>query len=295
MASSFQRRRLRFTIQLANGTFNKDGNPDTVVIEDFRAHVEIQALGGYMFSSCKATIFGLSKETMDRLTFINLLSIDFHRNTIQVEATDDNGEFSVVFFGEILNAAPMYANAPSVPIEIAAQSGVFGSLKPQNPDMFPGPQKVAVIFERLAKTMGLRFENSGVETIVTDMVLTGTTVDKIRMLQEATEINVFTLFEENVLSISPAGQPRKSEPVEYSPENGLVGWPTRLSNGVVFKAVFRPSTRHGCKVKIKSSIPITNGVWYVISMTHSLSCQEPGGPWFTDFLASPAGLYIATR
>lgn len=295
MATSFQRRRLRYVIQLAEGTFNKEGEPDTITLEDFRSHVEIQAMGGFMFAACKATIYGISKESMDRLTFINLLSLDFRRNTIRVEATDDNGEFSVIFFGEILQSAPSYANMPNVPLVIEARSGVIGSLKPTNPDTSPGPQKVANIMARLALDMGLKLENNGVDTVLTDMVLTGTTADKIQAVQEAADIQVWTIYEDGVLAIAPAGQSRKSEPILYSAQTGMIRSPTRLHNGVIFQALFNPATRHGCKVKIESDVPLANGEWYVISMTHVLSCNEPGGPWFTDFAASPQGMYIANR
>lgn len=296
MATSFQKRKLRFTIQLANGTFDKEGNPDTIIIdESFRSHVEIQSVGGYMFSSCRATIFGLSKMAMERLTFIRLLSLDFRRNTLRVEASDDNGQFSVVFLGEILDSAPFYDNAPSVPLVIAARSGVIGSLRPENPDMYPGPQKVSILFDRIAKSLGLRLENNGVESIITDMVLSGSATEKLRTLQEATGVEVYTLFQDGILAICPPGQSRTSSAVEISPATGLVGWPTRRSNGVTFRALFNPSARHGCKIKIESSIEICNGEWYISSMQHALSCNEPGGPWFTDFLATPQGLYINNR
>lgn len=295
MATSFQRRRLRFVIQLAEGTFDKEGEPDTVTIEDFRSHVEVQAMGGFMFAACKATIYGISKETMDRLTFINLLSLDFRRNTIRVEATDDNGEFSVIFFGEILQSSPNYQSMPSVPLVIEARSGVIGSLRPTNPDTFPGPQKVVNIMTRLAGELDLKLENNGVETILTDMALTGTTTEKVRAVQEAADIQVWTLFDEGILAIAPAGKSRGSEPIVYSAAKGMVRSPTRLHNGVIWQALFNPATRHGCKVTIESDVPLANGEWYVISMTHVLSCNEPGGPWFTDFAASPQGMYIANR
>lgn len=295
MATSFQRRRLRFVIQLAEGTFNKEGDPDTIELEDFRSHVEVQMLGGFMFASCKATIYGISKETMDRLTFINLLSLDFKRNTIRVEATDENGDFSLLFMGEIIESAPSYDNMPQVPLVIQARSGVIGSLNPVNPDTYPGPQRVDVILTRIAMELGLKLENNGVDTILTDMVLTGTTTDKLRAVQEAADIQVWTDFAEGTLSIAPPGVSRKSEPVLYSAQTGMIGYPTRLHRGVLWRALFNPSTRHGCKVEIESDVPLANGEWYVISMTHVLSCNEPGGPWFTDFAASPQGMYIGAR
>lgn len=295
MATSFQRRRLRFVIQLAEGTFNKEGNPDTITLEDFRSHVEIQAMGGFMFAACKATIYGIAKETMDRLTFINLLSLDFRRNTVRVEAADDNGEFSVIFFGEILQSSPNYDSAPSVPLVLEARSGVIGSLRPTNPDTFPGPQRVDVMLTRVAMELGLKLENNGVDTILTDMVLTGSANEKVRAIQEAADIQVWNLYEEGVLAIAPLGKPRISEPILYSALTGMIRYPTRLHNGVIWQALFNPATRHGCKVEIESDVPLANGEWYVISMTHVLSCNEPGGPWFTDFAASPQGMYIGTR
>jgi hypothetical protein len=59
MASSFQRRNLRFTFKLATGTFTEEGNPDTLEFEGFRASAEIDAPGGYEFATLRLRLYGL--------------------------------------------------------------------------------------------------------------------------------------------------------------------------------------------------------------------------------------------
>lgn len=292
MASSFQRRRLRVTFQLATGTFAKDGNPDTVVLEDFRTKVEIHAPGGYEFSVCKVRIYGVAQSTMERLTVINYQNLDYMRNTLRVEATDANGQFSTIFLGEIYQSFPEYAGAPDVPFMADARSGIVSSLAPSQAKSYPGPQKVSVVMAELAKEMNLTLENNGVESTLTDQYLGGTPLQKVQTIASASRIQYWYLPEQGVLSIAPMNYPRPGPPVAYNIDSGLVGWPVKLHNGIGFTALFVPQVFHGCRITMESSVPACNGDWYIISMSHRLDAVTPGGAWFTDFVATPVALAV---
>ena len=289
MALSFQRRRLRITFQLAAATFSKEGNPDTIVLEDYRARAEIQMAGGYEFSTCKVRIYGVGKDAMDRLTVINYQNLDYYRNILRVEATDANGLFTTVFLGEIYQAFPDYTGAPDVPFIAEARTGIVGSLAPSQPTSYPGPQKVSVMMEALAKELNLAFENNGVDTVLTDQYLGGTALQKVQKLAANARIQYWYLPEQGILSIAPIGFARNSNPITYNIDSGLVGWPTRLHNGVAFTALFVPQVFQGSVINMESSVPACNGEWYIVSMTHRLDCLAPGGAWFTDFNAAPVG------
>lgn len=293
MASSFQRRRLRVTFQLATGTFAKVGNPDTIVLEDFRTKVEIHAPGGYSYAQCKVRVYGIDKVVMDRLTVINYLNLDFMRNTLRVEATDANGLYSTIFLGEIIQSFPEYAGAPDVPFTAEARSGIVASLAPAKAVSYPGAQKVSVMMEALAKEMNLTLENNGVESTLNDQYLGGTALQKVQSIAAAARIQYWYAPEQGVLAIAPMGVPRKSDPVTYNIDTGLVGWPTRLHQGIAYTALFVPQVFHGGKIKMESSVPACNGEWYVISMSHRLEAMAPGGPWFTDFVATPPGVLVS--
>lgn len=295
MATSFQRRSLRITFQLASGSFDKEGEPDIVVLEDFRTRVRVEAPGGFTLARCQASIYGISKETMDRLTFINYQNLDFMRNTIKVEATDDDGEYSVVFFGEIFQAMPDYNSMPDVPFHVEAMSGMIGKLAVASPGTFPGARKVSEIMKTLADGLGMNFENNGVDTVVTDMVLTGSNLDQAQALAEAADIQMWYLPQEQVLAIAPKGQPRESTEYEYSESTGLIGFPVKLHVGIQFQSIYRREIRHGTKILMDSAAPICNGEWYIIGITYDLSAELPGGPWFSSLVATPYQTFISMR
>ena len=290
MVSSFQRRRLRVTFQLATGTFAREGNPDTVTLEDFRTKVEIHAPGGPSYAQCKVRIYGIDKAVMDRLTFINYQNLDYMRNVLRVEATDSNGLYSTIFIGEITQSFPEYAGAPDVPFVAEARSGLVASLAPARAASYPGAQKVSVMMEQLAKELNLTLENNGVESTLTDQYLGGTALQKVQSIAVAARIQYWLQPEQGVLAIAPMGSPRVGPPVVYNIDSGLVGWPTRLHNGIAYTALFIPSIFHGGRIKMESSVPACNGDWYVISMSHRLDAMTPGGAWFTDFVATPPGV-----
>lgn len=286
MVASLQRRRLKFVFQLATGSFDRVGQPDTVEFEDFRAVVEIQLQGGMTFPTSRATIFGISRDVMDRLTAINFLNLEFMRNSMRIDAMDDYGQWVTVFFGEIFSAQPDYNSMPQVPFVVEAQSGLLGILAPKNPATYPGSRKVSEIMDVLAKEMGLRLENNQVESVLVDQTLAGTTADKIRRVAEAANIDYWIAPEEGILAIAPKNFPRKSEPILFSKETGMIGYPKKMRTGIEVNAIFNPSLRNGCKIKVESDVPSCNGEWYALNQTILLSSELPGGQWQTTIFAS---------
>jgi hypothetical protein len=295
MVSSFQRRRIRVTFQLAAGTFLREGDPDTVVLEDYRTSVDIDAPGGYEFSVCRLRMYGIEQQTMDRLSVINYQNLDFLRNSVRVEATDNEGEFSTIFLGEIYLAHPDYAGAPNVAFVAEARAGLIGSLAPTAATSFPGAQKVSVMMGQLAQELGLTLENNGVESTLTDQYLSGTASQKIQKIADAARIQFWYVPEQGVLAIAPQGVARQGDPISYNFTNGLVGWPTKTHVGVMFTALFNPAIFHGARILLESDISACNGEWYIVSMSHRLDGETPGGAWFTHFVATPQNTTILRR
>lgn len=295
MATSFQRRGLRVTFQLASGTFWREGNPDTVKLEGFRTGIEIDAPGGYEFAVCRARIYGVDQLTMDRLTVINFQNLDFYRNTLLVEATDGDGQYTVIFHGEIYTAQPDYTGAPDVAFVAEARSGLIGSLSVASPNSYPGAQRVSAIMSRLARELGVALEDNGVTSTVTDMYLAGSPLTKVQALAEAARIQYWYAPEQGVLAIAPSGIPRRGNRVIFNMNTGLVGWPTKIHVGVAFTALFNPAAFHGCPILLETDVTACHGEWYIISMSHRLDAEMPGGAWFTHFVATPANTTIRAR
>lgn len=295
MGVSFQRRNLRLTFQLVTGSFIVEGSPDRLVVDGFRVQAEIDAPGGYEFSTARLRVYGLERFVMERLTVINYQNLDYMRNSVQVEATDENGQYASIFLGEIYYAQADYRGAPDVPFVIEARSGLIGSLTASPSASYRGPQKISAIMERLAKELNVRLENNGVDMTVTDMTLVGSPLHKIQTLASTNRLQYWYLPEEGVLAIAPPGVARKSEPVAYDYTNGVVGWPSKVHNGIIFTALFNPATFHGCKITMESEVSSCNGEWYIISMSHRLDSETPGGAWFTYFTATPENVFIRSR
>lgn len=295
MGSSFQRRRIRVTFKLATGIFTQVGEPDTFVAEDYRSQVEIDAPGGYEFSTCRLRIYGLDQFDMGRLTVINYQNLDFMRNTVQIEATDNDGQFTVIFLGEIYIAQPDYTGMPDVPFIVEARSGLISSLSPTVTNTFPGAQKVSAIMLQLAREMGLALEDNGVVSTVTDMYLAGSPLQKVQKLAYAARIQYWLLPEEGVLAIAPMGVARSSTAVLVDFNTGLVGFPTKTHVGIMFTALYNPAILHGCKIFMEQDVSACNGEWYIISMSHRLDGETPGGAWFTHFVATPENTTIRVR
>jgi len=282
MASSFQSRRLDITFSLAAGTFK--GEADTVKLSGMKADAEIHMAGGSQLAEAKIRVFGLSQALMNRLTVLAWQAVDIHKNTVRIAAGTNDKDMATVFYGDIWNAMADYQGAPDVPLIVSAQSGFVNKLKAENPKTYPGTQSVATIMAQLAKLLGVPFENNGVTSTVTDQYLSGTLLDQAHALARTANIDIY--YDQTILAISPKGRARKGDAVLVNASTGLVGFPSLDRIGVAFTTLYNQSISHGKKVKIETSVTPANGEFYVYAMTHALSSETPGGPWFTHCIAS---------
>lgn len=292
VVATLQQRRLKLTFQLATGSFNEAGEPDTVTYDWARAQVEIDAMGGYEFANARIRVYGLAQDIMNRLTVINYYNTDVQRNVLRIEAGNRDGQLTTVFLGEMYMAAADYAGAPEVAFVAEARAGIVGSLAPSNPRSYPGPQSVAVIMGQLAEELGVTLENNGVDVTVTDQTLAGTALDKVQRLANTAQVQYWYLPEQGVLSIAPRNQSRESDAVPVSQTDGMVGWPTKTPTGVIFTALFNPSVFQGVRVKLDTVVTACAGEWYISSMSHRLDAETPGGAWFTHFNATSVNVAV---
>lgn len=294
VAATLQSRRIRLTFRLTSGSFSREGEPDTVTYDGARIQAQISAMGGYEFAQCRLHVYGLAQDVMERLSIIQNGLFDIQRNTVLIEAGDQDGNLTAIFLGAMITAAPEYNGAPDVPFIIEAMSGVIGTLQTSQPRSWRGAVPVATIMQTLAEELGAALENNGVTATVTDMSLGGTTLEKVQNLAFASGTQFWYLPEINTLAIAPRGGGRNADPVRIAPDSGLVGWPTRIqTGGVSFTMLFNPYVQHGAPVTLDTSVASCRGTWYISSMTHRLDSETPGGAWHTDYFAT--GFGIVTR
>ena len=288
MTTSFQnKKQLRFVVTLAEGVFSDKNNQ--VVLDGFRAVVEVQKAGGQMMSTSTVRIYGLAQELMNQLTTLAFKAMSYVKNTIDVIVLDGDQQ-TLIFRGQIINAWGDYSGMPDVCLYIETQTGYFQQLELGDPLVYKGTANVSDLMLALAKKLGVPLESNGVTAKITNPNYGGSTIDQIRNLAADTKTDFY--LDDTVLAICPKGLTRKRTarvPLITS-QSGLIGYPTFDKVGITFNTLFNPSILFGSQIIMESDIPQANGLWQVCGMVHKLESEKPGGAWFTTVRCTGNGL-----
>lgn len=282
------RKAIELTITLGSGTFGEDVG-DTVTLSGFRILADVTTPGGDSMGRCQLRVYGLREDLMNKLTTIGQINTAIRaKNSVLIAAGEDGAALSAVFQGTILDAWADYSAAPDVVFNIIAFAGLDAAVKPVGATSYKGPTDVAEIIGNLAQSeMGLTFENNGVDVKLSSPYLHGTALSKVRAVAEAADI--LWSIDRGTLAIWPRGGGRAGSVPKISPDSGMVGYPSLSSKGMTVKMLFNPNVRFGGDVEVQSAIPMACGKWRVSDVSHSLSCEAPGGPWFTMIEAYNVG------
>ena len=288
MTTSFEnKKQLRFVVTLAEGVFSDKNNQ--VVLDGFRAVVEVQKAGGQMMSTSTVRIYGLAQELMNQLTTLAFKAMSYIKNTIDVIVLDGEQQ-TLIFRGQIINAWGDYSGMPDVCLYIETQTGYFQQVELGDPLVYKGTANVSDLMLALAKKLGVPLENNNVTAKIANPNYSGSTIDQIRNLAADTKTDFY--LDDTVLAICPKGLTRKRTarvPLITS-ESGLIGYPTFDKVGITFNTLFNPSILFGSRIIMESDIPQANGLWQVCSMAHKLESEKPGGAWFTTVRCTGNGL-----
>lgn len=286
MGTSFQSRLIDLVFKLDSGTFDGQGNSDTVKLTGLRCEVDISEAGLYTQSGLHLRVFGMAQATMDRLTVLSWHAPTYGLNVVEVFAGTSEADMALIFSGNIYSAMANYEGAPEVAFEVDAQSGFVKQLATDQPLTFGGANSVASIMGVLAAGLGCQLENNGVTGTLTDAYLSGTLLDKVNAIAQHAGIDYYYDEAAKVLAICPRGIPRQGDPVLLAEGSGLVGWPKVTKQGVDMTALFNPAIQRGKPIQVQSSRANTSGLWYAYALHHRLYSQVVGGPWFTMINAS---------
>ena len=281
MSSFSNKKSLRFIISLGTTTFT--GGGDQVELNGFRSVVEVDKAAGMSMGSLRARIYGVKETSMHTITTIALQTakyaeIQWMPNTITVFAIDGEVE-TVIFQGNIVNAWADYQSMPDVFLHIQAQSATFGRLNPIPPKSFKGSSDVAVVMEQIAKQMGLKFENNGVNVQVQDLYLENTALIQAQDLARMAGITM--VIDNDVMAICPINGSRATETLpEISAAGGMVGYPTIDAAGVTVTTLFNPSIVFMRQFSLISDQVRATGTWVATSISLRLESERPGGAWF---------------
>lgn len=295
-APSFSERNLKVVITLPNDVFINNSN--VISIDNAKIKASILLAGAASLPIANISIYGLPKDTMDKLT-VYQWNVNKYTNA-QVTLYANN---NVVFNGTFQDAFADYSNMPDVPFNIHATFMINNSLKNVSAISFNGPKKVIDIAQAIVKLMdnppilidciSLKDSNGAfISTpILNDVCLTGSPLTMLWRLQKMANINA-TLWASNDadkgdIILTYIGESR-SDIIDIplvTSETGLVGSPIR-KNQVLWslRVLYHPSyVPHGI-IRIQSKLVPNGGDFYatIQNMTYSLESQTPNGQWFID-------------
>ena len=293
MPSFDNKKQLRFVITLGsdNPKFDEAG-ADQIILQGYRATVICENAGWVQMGELRAEISGMSQSDMNAITSYPLRITEATRNKIVVYAIDGKQE-SVVFAGNMVKAWPDYSRMPDVCFRIQARAAYSSALQTVAPRSFKGGSNVADIMRQIATSMGLVFENSGVNVMLSDVYLANTDLEQARDLAKAAgiELNI----ENNVLSIWPKGSYRNALIPLVSADTGLIGYPSFDGTFLIFDTLYNPSFITGGLIKVESDNLPAKGQWQILKMAHRLESEKPGGAWFSSVVGVALSYYVQNR
>ena len=281
---AFAQRQIWVEFDLASGQFGAGGNSAT--IKDKRVTAKIINYGGPSMGQLELAIYGLPLSTMNQLTTLGTQINLIAKNKIKVYA-GIGGNMPLIFDGTISIAYMDAMAMPQVTFRVSAFGGMYEAVQKTPPTSKEGDVDAPPIFSDLAGTMGLQFENSGVDAKISSPYLPGSPRDQVMALAE--HIGCQWCIDRGTLAIWKTGQPRNGDGWTISPSTGLVGYPAYNQAGIVVTTLFNAAIRPGGKITVQSDETPANGDWVSYAIALDLAAQVPKGPWFATISASRIG------
>lgn len=289
---AFIKRKIDVTFKKGSGSFSGT-SADLVKVTGLRVVASIQKNGLDSMCQAQLRVYGLPLTLMNQLATLGRVLAVGERNSVQVEAGDDDTGMSVVFQGTIQDAYADMNGAPDTMFVVNAFTGLQEALKPADPISIRGSADVSNLMSGLAVKMGLLFEDGGVQAKLADPYFPGTFRDQVTAIAAAANIN--QLIDAGTLAIWPAGGERKGLIPKISAATGMVGYPAYTNTGIMVTTLFNPSINYGMNVEVESEILPACGKWNVYGVTLELESESPGGAWFTQFRGSLFGHDVPVR
>src|SRR4051812_7331598 len=167
-------RKIAVTFNLGTGDFGTEG-VDTIKFSDLRATANIDITGNRFMGQLNLSVYGMTLSHMKKLSTLGVRVQIVRRNTVVVEAGDDETGMARVFYGTIIDGWVDAAAMPQTAFHVMALSGMEDAVRPVPPNSFRGASvDVATVMSSLAKQGKLIFTNYGVNAKVSDLYLPGT-------------------------------------------------------------------------------------------------------------------------
>ncbi len=257
------------------------GANNSYSFQGFCTTANIEKSGGVDFATADVQIYGLSLDVMGRLTTLAFRPLNRRWNAISIAAGEQGTELSTIFQGEI-TVAFADLNGASPVMKIQAQTSAYNVLSPTPQIAVTGAQSVDQLMTTLCKDCEKTFVNEGVDASLSNTVLTGDPVGKMRQI--ADQIGADLLIDDSKVVLLPRGGTRTDTGVPViSADSGMIGYPTFTNTGVEVQTFFRPDLKIGGAFRLESIVPNASGIWKITRLAHELSAHNPnGGAWRTS-------------
>ncbi|MGF6604920.1 hypothetical protein P3T23_009676 [Paraburkholderia sp. GAS448] len=283
---TFALRRIDVQFALAKTTF-PDGTR-ILDLADHRVQVSIANNGGGMaMPTLSLRIFGMKLADMSALATRGLTGLAVNGDQVSVTAGNVGGPLNMVFTGTIYSAVTDFSGSPEVSFVVNATSGFLQRIQAAPANTFPGTQDVASIIGGLAQQAGFAFRNHGVTAKIAGQFLSGTIMDQIERVAQATQTIV--LRDQKVMHIWPNGGGADFPPITLSADTGIADYPTFTPTGIEVRCEWNPAILFGTKTTVQSMVPMASGNWQVMRSDHELSTLTPDGAWFSTLNLCPPG------
>lgn len=268
-------------------------NSQTLSLEGLRVQALVLNPGGLnAFGQIQLRAYGMSLQQMNQFSSTGANMIAVQNRKLTVSAGDVGAPVTQVFSGTLVRSFIDFAQAPDVAFVCSGIAGYYNKATAAPPNTFKGSHSAEDIINALASSAGLIFVNNGAHAVLQNQYTYGSLIDQIQTVARAAGFPMS--IENDTVTIWPNDGFRDNTVIDIGPDTGMVGYPTYYEAGFIVKSEFSPRILTGRQVRVTSSIPKANGTWPVQNMTHELSTQEPGGPWFTTCMLAPAP-YVPTN
>lgn len=274
MSNSYSNKEITIQFTLGSGeTFDQNGS-NTLIIKKARCHATFQYFTGLSGSELSISIWGLSKEYLSILGCMGMVAISEKQHRIKLSTGD------ISFFeGVIATSYADFNNIPDVPLVITASPSIRLAI-----ESFPGFEgegvtKVSDIIASISSTVGLAFENYGVDAVIEDPKFNGDALSCIFQAAEAVDV-VFEISLTQV-TIWPRGAKRDDIVLNVSKGNGLLGYPAWCPVGLLISTVYTHLAVPGRQVELTTDLPNASGRYTIIGVENTVSSELNHGQWQT--------------
>lgn len=310
-SQSFTKRQLQITFQLppaqiplAAPTFASapaGTSANTIILTGLRAKALIEKAGGQSSAHAALDVYGMKMSDMNQLSTLGMRVNLVGRSTVQIAASDRDGNFGVVFKGGIVAAYFDASAMPDVAFRVTAQTGLLDLVAPTPPTSFKGSVDIITVLSSIANASARSFQNHGIQPgsiMMMNPYYSGSAYSQVKQIAQEHGINAFIDDQDFLVAMPRDGSTNSGSSDQIplvSKSTGMIGYPAFTADGIMLRTVYNPSIGFRSQIRVQSDLTPASGTWIVHGLDHNLDALSPKGQWFSDIKAyNPSAPVLAS-